>query len=205
MTTADAGAARIAELKARFLDADRKTSSLALRELIRLGRDATPVLMAALTHANPRTRRLAAEGLSELADPVSADALFLATRDGNDEVRARAATALHRLGDARSLGALIATLNDYPDELHGPYTASMYPLMNGGKEVLPLAVPLLQAADALTRERALLIVKAVVSKHFKAQDWKQLWQTLGSFDPAAPQAERDNAAAQWQQWLSRQG
>lgn len=198
-------AERIAQINARFLDPDQDTSALALGELIRLGRAATPVLLHALAHANPRTRRLAAEGLSELADPASADALYQATRDGNGEVRARAATALHRLGDQRSVAALIATLNDYPDILHSPYTASMYPLMRSGKEVLPLAVPLLRSDDAITRERAFLIVKAVVSNRFKDQDWHALWQDLGRYDPAAPRAQRDSAAQQWQDWVQRLG
>jgi HEAT repeat protein len=204
MSDADTGAAEIAQLKSRFLGHDRKASTAAFRALLRAGKDATPVLMEALTHTDPRTRRLAAEGLSELRDPVSADALFQATRDSNGEVRARAATALHKLGDPRSLAALVVTLNDYPDELHNPYTASMYPLMNGGREVLPLVAPLLQSADLDTRERAFLIVRAVVSRHFKNEEWTTLWESLGRYDPAAPQAVRDDAARQWQAWVARQ-
>ena len=198
------GTARVAELGRQFVDADRKASSLALRELIRLGRDATAVLVDALRHADPRTRRLAAEGLSEVADPHSADALFQATQDPNGEVRARAATALHRIGDPRALDALIATLNDYPDELHNPYTASMYPLMSGGKAVLPAVVPLLQSADAPLRERALLIIKAVVGRQLPELDWQALWQALGAYDAGAPQAARDAAAIRWQEWVRQQ-
>ena len=193
----------IAELRERFLGDDRKLVTQGLRGLLRLGKAATPVLVEGLRHANARTRRLAAEGLSELSDPASAEALFEATRDSSDEVRARAATALHRMGDPRSLAALVATLNDYPDELHNPYTASMYPLMNGGPEVLPNVVPLLMSDDLLTRERAFLIVKAVASRHFSGQSWTQLWQSLGRYDPAGPRAERDDAVRQWQTWVDR--
>ncbi|MCW5317440.1 hypothetical protein GTQ43_27620 [Nostoc sp. KVJ3] len=203
MNNQDATATPMEQIKARLYSTDQDTSGLALGELIRLGKKATPVLLEALTNANPRTRRLAAEGLSEIADPASADALFQATHDTNPEVRARAATALHQLGDKRSLPALVATLDDYPDILHNPYTASMYPLMRGGKEVLPLVIPLLQAPNDLTRERAFLIVKAVVSKLPQGQDWNQLWQSLGSYDPAAPEAKRNKAAQQWQEWLTR--
>jgi hypothetical protein len=202
--SAPADAARIAQLQARLLDPDQDISGKALGELIRLGKTATPVLLAALTHANARTRRLAAEGLGEIADRASADALHRATQDSSGEVRARAATALHRLNDPRAWAALIATLNDYPDILHSPYTASMYPLMRAGKTVLPLLMPLLRASDAATRQRALLILKAVVSKHYVPRDWDALWQKLGSYDPAAPQAERDRAAQQWQDWLAAQ-
>lgn len=203
MNNQDATATPMEQIKERLYSTDQDTSGLALGELIRLGKQATPVLLEALTHSNPRTRRLAAEGLSEIADPASADALFQATHDTNPEVRARAATALYTLGDKRALTALVATLDDYPDILHNPYTASMYPLMRGGKEVLPLVVPLLQAPNDLTRERAFLIVKAVVSKLPQGQDWNQLWQSLGSYDPAGPKAERDKAAQQWEQWLSK--
>lgn len=196
------GAARIAELQARLFDPDQDTSGKALGELIRLGKAATPVLTAALTHASARTRRLAAEGLGEIADRASADALHRATQDSNGEVRARAATALHRLDDPRAWAALIATLNDYPDILHSPYTASMYPLMRAGKAVLPLLLPLLSADDATTRQRALLILKAVVSKHYARHDWNALWQQLGSYDPGAAQAARDEAARQWREWLA---
>ncbi|MBE8991645.1 MULTISPECIES: HEAT repeat domain-containing protein [unclassified Nostoc] len=203
MNNQDATATPMEQIKTRLYSTDQDTSALALGELIRLGKKATPVLLEALTNPNPRTRRLAAEGLSEIADPASADALFQATHDTNPEVRARAATALHQLGDKRSLSALVATLDDYPDILHNPYTASMYPLMRGGKEVLPLVIPLLQAPNDLTRERAFLIVKAVVSKLPQGQDWNQLWQSLGSYDPAGQKAERDKAAQKWQEWLSK--
>jgi hypothetical protein len=203
MNNQDATATPMEQIKTRLYSTDQDTSGLALAELIRLGKKATPVLLEALSHSNPRTRRLAAEGLAEIADPSTADALFQATHDSNPEVRARAATALHKLGDKRSLKALVATLDDYPDILHNPYTASMYPLMQGGKDVLPLVVPLLQSPDDLTRQRAFLIVKAVVTKLPQGQDWNQLWQSLGSYDPAAPQAERDKAAKQWEAWLTK--
>ncbi|MCF2149247.1 HEAT repeat domain-containing protein [Desmonostoc muscorum LEGE 12446] len=203
MNNQDATATPMEQIKTRLYSTDQDTSGLALAELIRLGKKATPVLLEALTHSNPRTRRLAAEGLGEIADPTSADALFQATHDSNPEVRARAATALHKLGDKRSLGALVATLDDYPDILHNPYTASMYPLMQGSKDVLPLVVPLLQAPNDLTRERAFLVVKAVVTKLPQGEDWNQLWHSLGSYDPAAPEAERDKAAKQWEAWLTK--
>jgi HEAT repeat protein len=204
MAKSNATATLLAQLKARLLDADQDVSGTALGALIGLGKAATPLLIEALSHANARTRRLAAEGLGDIAERASADALYQATHDSSGEVRARAATALHRLHDARALPALIATLNDYPDILHAPYTASMYPLMRAGKAVLPLLIPLLRAADALTGERALLVIKAVVGKHYPQHDWNTLWRSLGSYDPAAPQPARERAAQQWQDWLAAQ-
>lgn len=194
----------IEQLRVGLFDADPDTSGMAAAGLIRMGTAATPVFLEALTHAHARTRRIAAEGLGEVADPASANALFEATHDTDGTVRARAATALHRLGDSRALAALIATLNDYPDVLHSPYTASMYPLMRGGKAVLPLVIPLLQASDALTRERAFLVLQAAVRNHYPKQDWLRLWQSLGSYAPDGGEPERENAARQWQTWAARQ-
>jgi len=204
MHNSQSSAARMAQIKTRFFDPDQDISGNALAELIRLGKKATPLLIEALDHANPRTRRLAAEGLGEIADRASAAALLRATKDSNSEVRARAATALHRLNDPRAWAALVATLDDYPDILHSPYTASMYPLMRAGKDVLPMVVPLLRADDVTTRQRALLVLKAIVSRHIAPRDWDALWRELGSYDPAAPQAERDKAVQLWLNWLAAQ-
>jgi HEAT repeat protein len=189
------------DLKERLYSTDQNISSKALGELVRRGRQATPILLEALQHSNARTRRLAAEGLAEIADPSTADALFEATTDSNGEVRSRAAAALHRLGDERALQALVATLNDYPDVLHSPYTASMYPLMRGGEAVLPLIIPLLSSPDELTRQRAFLVLEAVVTA-LPETNWDQLRQSLGNYDPTGPEAERNQAAQQWQDWLA---
>jgi HEAT repeat protein len=174
MSNQNADSAPIEELKIRLYSTDQDTSSLALGDLIRMGRRSTPILLEALTNA-----------------------------DSHPEVRARAATALYILNDPRALNALVNTLNDYPDILHNPYTASMYPLMRGGREVLPLVIPLLKSPDALTRERAFLIVQAVVTKLPEGTDWNQLWRSLGSYDPKSSETEWANAAQQWEKWLEQ--
>jgi hypothetical protein len=188
-------------IKQRFYSTDQDTSALALGELIAHGKQATSILIEALHAPNDRTRRLAAEGLSDIGDATAAEPLFAATHDSSGPVRARAATALARLGDPRARAALVATLDDYPDELHGPYTASMYPLMRDTAAVLPLIVPLLKAPDQITRQRALLIIKAVVAKLPAGTNWEQLSTQLGSYDPAGPANERNAAADQWQAWV----
>jgi len=191
------------ELKKRLYSLDQDTSGLALAEFIKRGKDSSPILLEALTHDNPRTRRLAAEGLAEIKDPAAADALFKATKDPNDEVRARAAGALSALGDSRALPALVATINDYPDILHSPYTASMYPLMKSGKAALPLIVPLLTAPEDVTRQRAFTVLRAIVSATPEGKNWDALWKSLGHYDPVGPAAERDKAAEQWKGWVSK--
>jgi len=197
-------AAPLDQLRTRLYSTDQDTSALALGELIRLGKQATPILLEALNHPTPRTRRLAAEGLAEIRDPASADALERATHDSNGEVRARAAVALHILGDPRALGALVRTLDDYPDILHNPYTASMYALTTGDRAVLPLIAPLLKAPQPLTRERALLVIKAIVSRMPEGHNWNQFWQSLGCYDPHSEPAARDRAADLWIAWIQQQ-
>ena len=200
----DTTAKLMEELKKRFYSLDQRTSGLALGELINLGKAASPTLIEALSHDNARVRRLAAEGLGEIKDPTAADALFKAVADANDEVRARAATALYALGDRRGLQALVTTLNDYPDVLHSPNTVAMYPLMGrAGKEALPLIVPLLRAADDVTRQRGFLVLCAIVSRLPDGKDWDRLWKSLGSYDPMGPPRERDRAAGQWLSWLAK--
>lgn len=203
MKSQEPTATSVEQLKKEFYSPDQDRSALALGKLIKLGKQATPILIEALHADNARTRRLAAEGLSDIGDPSSADALFQAVSDPEGKVRARAATALHKLGDQRAIPALIKTLDDYPDELHNPYTASMYPLMREGKQVLPLVAPLLEAPNQETRQRALLIIKAVAANLPEGKNWDQLWQSMGSYDPAAPAEQRKKAAQQWLAWVKQ--
>lgn len=192
--------APLGQIKTRLYSTDQDTSALAFGELVRLGKPAIPILIEALSHPTARTRRLAAEGLAEIRDPASADALERATHDSNDEVRSRAAVALHVVGDPRALAALVRTVDDYPDILHNPYTASMYEL-TGDRAVLPLMAPLLKAPQPLTRQRALLVIKAVVSKMPEGRNWDQLWQSLGRYDHQGEPADRDRAADLWMAWI----
>jgi hypothetical protein len=203
MNSPDSNASPLSQLKTEFYSTDTAVSSRALRELVRLGKPATPILIKALTAPQAETKLLAIEGLQELRDPASADALEAATHDASGEVRARAAAALYRLNDRRALAALVRTLDDYPDVLHSPYTVSMYELLTGGKEVLPLVAPLLKAPQPATRERALLIIKTLVPKVSGGENWEQLWRSLGSYDPKGAELERNRAADQWQAWIQQ--
>jgi HEAT repeat protein len=189
-------------LKTRLYSTDQDTSALAFAELVRSGKSATPTLLEALRHSTPRTRRLAAEGLAEVRDPASADALEQATHDSNGEVRSRAAVALHLLGDPRALAALVRTIDDYPDILHNPYTASMYEL-TGDPAVLPLIAPLLKAPQPVTRQRAFLVVKALAAKLPEGRNWDQLSQSLGNYDPQGEPAARDRSADLWTAWIRK--
>ena len=203
MNSPESSASPLDQLKAQLYSTDEAVSSRALMELSRLGKPATPILIEALTAPQVETKLLAIEGLQEIRDPASADALETATRDASGEVRSRAAAALYRLNDRRALAALVQTLDDYPDVLHSPYTVSMYALLEGGKEVLPWVAPLLKAPQPATRERALLIIKTLVPKVSGSENWEQLWRSLGCYDPEGADAERNRAADQWQAWIQQ--
>lgn len=153
--------ASVAELMEQLASADPNERALALAALVEHGGSATPALTRALGSPVDAVRAQAAQALAEIADPSSADALAAALDDGNPEVRARAANGLARVRDPRALGALLRTIDDFPDVLHHPYTLSVYGLIGLGQAALPAVVPLLEADDPATRERALLVVRTL--------------------------------------------
>jgi len=84
--------------------------------------------------------------------------------------------------------------------LHDPFTLSVYELIRLGPPVLPAVVPLLKSTDPLTRQRAFLVVRIIVSTLPEGKDWEQFWQSFGSYDPDADPQERDRAADQLLGW-----
>ncbi len=55
----------------------------------------------------------------------------------------------------------------------------------------------------MTRARAFLVIRMVVSALPETNDWQALWRALGSYDPAATGPERERAAQQWRDWIAR--
>lgn len=194
----------VSDLVARLDSDDSDTRALALGDLIGRGKSATAALAQALQSANPTTRALAAEGLEKIADPAAADALAAAVDDADPKVRSRAAVALAALHDRRALDALIRTLDDFPDLAHGEFTLSAYALMRYGPEALPVIVSALKAPHQITRTQAIWIIRRNVVNMLGGDDaaWDKLWQELGSYDPAAPKAQRDHAAQEWSTWVA---
>jgi HEAT repeat protein len=196
-------AASIDDLIARLNSDDGDTRALALGDLAAQGAQATPALQQALQSPHARVRALAAEGLGMIADPAAADDLAAAVYDSDDKVRARAATALAHIGDPRALDALIRTIEDFTDVLHGEYSLSTYTLMGFGPTALPAVAPLLKAPYVLTRTKAYWIIRKNVTRMLGDDAaWDALWQSLGSYDPKAPEAERNRAADQWTAWIT---
>jgi HEAT repeat protein len=191
------------ELIERLGSEDGDTRDGALTEAIERGRAVTPDLLAALRGPDERRRIAAADALSVIADPASADALAAALNDGNDRVRARAATGLANMGDPRALDALVRTLNDFTDLLNARLSLSAYTLARLGPPALPAVLPLLKDSDARTRTKAIWIIRKIASRLVEAEDnGQRLWESLGSYDPNAPAAERDRAADQWSAWIA---
>lgn len=200
----DVMAAPVEELVKQLGSSDFNQRALALAELIGKGKVATPDFMEALKNPDVQVRSQAAQGLAEIADPASADALAQALDDSDDQVRAHAAQGLARLKDSRAIDALVRTINDFPDVLHSPYTLSTYRLIEVGVGALPAVMPLLKSPDPMTRQRAFVIVQTVVSQQPEFGDWNQLWQSLGRYNPNGTDLERNRAAEQWLTWVKRQ-
>lgn len=183
--------------------ADPTDRTSALAALVVAGRASTPTLQRALASPDAEVREKAAGGLAEIADPSAAEALAGALGDSEPRVRARAAQALAAIGDERALEALVRTIDDYPDDLHPPHTVATYVLIARGRDALPAIVPLLDAPNPVTRQRAFVVLETLVSDMPEAGDWGVLWQSLGAYDPkGADDAARQAASMQWRQWIA---
>ncbi len=183
--------------------ADPTVRASALAVLVVAGRASTPALLCALANPDADVREKAAEGLAEIADPSAAEALAGVLADPEPRVRARAAQALAAIGDPRALDALVRTIDDYPDDLHPPHTVATYVLIARGRDALPAVVPLLDAPNPITRQRAYAVLQTLVSAMPEAGDWGSLWQSLDAYDPAeTDDAVRGPAGAQWRQWIT---
>ena len=183
--------------------ADPADRASAYAALVIAGRASTPVFLRGLASPDADVREKSAEGIAETGDPAAADALADALSDPEPLVRGRAAQALAAIGDWRSLDALVRTIDDYPDVLHAPHTIATYVLIARGRDVLPSVAPLLDAPQAITRERAFLVLRTLVSAMPEAGDWGTLWQSLGAYDPGSgDDATRATAVAKWSQWIS---
>jgi HEAT repeat protein len=193
------------ELIEQLSSPEPNTRALALADLVQHGSAAVPVLMEAFNTTDEGVRTQVARALAEIADPSSADTLARAVSDNNGEVRARGAQGLARMNDHRAVSALVDTINDFPDVLHDPFTLSVYELIRLGPPILPAIVPLLKSADAITRQRAFLVFRIIISNLPEVTDWEQFWQSFGSYDPDATAQERDRAADQLASWVNQRG
>jgi HEAT repeat protein len=190
-----------ADLVNALASPDFNARAKALAELIARGRESAPALRAALAHSGPDVRVQVAQALAEIADVESADAFATLLRESDGALRARGAQGLARIGDPRALDALVQTIDEFTDVLHSPYTLSLYGLIELGPRALAALVPLLEAPEPMTRMHALLALRSIAERMPGAGAGDALWRRLGSYDPQAPKAERDRAAALWLEWV----
>ncbi len=163
----------------------------------------TAALLQALAQGDEAAREAAAHTLAQRADPATAEALARALADPSPRVRGRAAQGMAAWRDERALAVLVETLDALPDLLMAPSTAATEALVRWGPGALPQVVPLLCAPQAVTRQRAFLVLQAVVAA--LTPDWPALWRRLGAYDPLdADAARRDAAAAAWRDWVAQQ-
>jgi HEAT repeat protein len=186
--------------------ADPTDRGRALAMLVVAGRASTPLLLRALRSPDAGVREKAAQGLAEIGDPAAAAALRAALADVDPLVRGRAAQGLAAIGDPEALDALVQTLDAHPDVLHAPHTIATYVLIARGGDALPAVGPLLDAPLPLTRQRAYVVLQAVVPTLPGVEDWDRLWTSLGRYDPNDSDiAARTAAAGQWRQWIATHG
>lgn len=163
----------------------------------------TAALLLALAQGDEAARAAAAHVLAQRADPAHTEALAAALADPSPRVRGRAAQGLASLRDARALPVLVETIDALPDLLMAPATAATEALVRWGNGALPHVIPLLDAAQPVTRQRAFLVLQAIVGTD--GATWGELWQRLGAYDPLDPDAARRGAAAAaWAGWAAAQ-
>jgi HEAT repeat protein len=148
------------DLIARLGDENVNERKKALARLVQ--ERASGPLVRALDSDDAEIRAQAARGLSEIADPATAERLAAATEDEQAEVRAFAAVGLARIGDPRAVDALVKTIDELQDPLHYPYTAAVYALEAIGEPAVPAVVGLLNADDPNTRRRAQVVLSSAV-------------------------------------------
>ena len=126
------------DLIARLGDENVNERKKALARLVQ--ERASGPLVRALDSDDAEIRAQAARGLSEIADPATADRLAAATEDEQAEVRAFAAVGLARIDDPRAVDALVQTIDELQDPLHYPYTAAVDRLEAIGEPAVPAVV-----------------------------------------------------------------
>jgi HEAT repeat protein len=192
------------DLIARLSPRSTLESEQALAQLIEMGGQAIPALLAQIDDLHSNIRPLAMQALAEIADASCADRFYQAVHDKDEAVRAWAANALVRLRDPRRVEALLDTFNDQTIDLPGPHTFSSAALVEEGPSVLPHIAPLLANANLFTRERAFWVIAGIVAKMPAYQNqWEVLCKKLGDYDPNQPPKTQQITLQNWIRWCEQ--
>ena len=111
---------------------------------------------------------------------------------------------------------MIETIDTAPDPLHLDITPSVLKLIARGLDGAIAVLPLLNARDASTRQRAGRVLQGAVARHFgfregsgfpdpvSEQTARKIIDDNG-YQAEAPEAARTQAAMKWRKWLAEQG
>jgi HEAT repeat protein len=117
------------------------------RELVTLGKRATPAVVATLKDPRREKRAAAAALLGDLGDLSASGALAAALRDESSSVRAHAAVALGRLGAKQALPELVKSLDDPAPGVPDAAASALAALGDASA-----VTPLIAALDAVSWE-----------------------------------------------------
>ena len=185
----------------RLGSADPNVAGLALGELQAQGEAAVPALLRALTSDNVGARRMAIEGLGDIASASSEDGVRAALADQDGQVRSLAAVALARLGAPDALQALADTLDDWPDLAHAEMSRSAYELPRLGRRALTVAIPLLASPVWTDRAKGAWVIRQVLGQANADPDLVELHAIVDRFDADGPAEERNRTASEAAEWL----
>lgn len=186
----------------RLRSADPNVAGLALGELVAQGEAAVPALLRALTSDIVGARRMAIEGLGDIASSSSEEGVRAALADPDGQVRSLAAVALARLGAPDALEALANTLDDWPDLAHSEMSRSAYELPRLGRRALAVVIPLLASTHWADRAKGAWVTRQVLGQASADPDLAELRAIVDGFDADGPAKERDRAARKAAEWLS---
>ena len=138
---------------------DKEITSYAARAMVRMGGDAVPVLMSALTNQEPVVRVAAAEGLYWLKSDAApaVPALLLALKDGNASVRTDAAMALGNIRQNAEavVPALLELLKDSSSSVRSQAVSALGKFGAEAKAAVPVLVKAAKEdADSTVRDSA---------------------------------------------------
>jgi HEAT repeat protein len=181
------------------LKSDKEQAWLTLK---RLGRDAIIPLQNAFQTAEPALQISILEAIVMVADESCTDFLLRTLESPLPPIRSWAAQGLLKIKDPMAIPALVKTIADLPDEGHGQFSQSSYSLIGLGFQVLPLIVPLLRDVNPFIREIAWVVLSNVIVRIPEYENnWKNLWEKLGKYDPHQDTALRNASANLWEQWV----
>jgi HEAT repeat protein len=204
----------LSEALAQLRSEDVMIQNRGVAAVIQIGAAAVPALLPMLEEFSGAHRAQVMYALSQIADPIVADAFKRGLADENDRVRSYAAVGLLRIGDPDALAALVQTIGDAPDELHGDMTPAVVALGEMGVTALPSLLGLLMDENETTRLHAQRAVEQIMMRHHgfvpgqgfpdasAEEQFRVEWRANGDYHYSDDEAARAAAAEKWRRWMT---